>query len=180
MPPAFLAVFSEPGTEVGLEEFQDWYDNEHVPARMHILKEFLSGARFSAADGKKPSWAALYEIDDTSTFEKDVYTRLRVERSIREAQIIKRLEVLDRRTGEVIYDSGASAMSSSFEERDPSRVVVTPGYLAVHEFLNLDDVDEFVERIGDKAVDLRRWNLYRAYPGIAQGNVKDAITENWK
>lgn len=34
MPAGYLWVMSEPGEAVTLEEFTDWYDNEHVPLRM--------------------------------------------------------------------------------------------------------------------------------------------------
>ena len=35
-PPGLLFVFGEPGPGVTDEEFNDWYDNEHVPLRMAI------------------------------------------------------------------------------------------------------------------------------------------------
>jgi hypothetical protein len=55
-----LFVLSSPGS-VPLEEFNDWYDNEHVPARL-ATSGFGSIARFRASDGLVPEWLATYEI----------------------------------------------------------------------------------------------------------------------
>ncbi|GLB40925.1 hypothetical protein LshimejAT787_0901400 [Lyophyllum shimeji] len=235
MHPGFLVVFSEPGTQVCLDEFQDWYNNEHVPLRMDYLRSFLTGARFSAADALKPSWLALYDVDDTSTFEHESYTRLRSNRSPREANLVARLEVLDRRTCEVVVDSGPSAITSSLAASDPTKFVVThginftpgqdindlmativqrlqgvkgwvrtrafccidnlktgtavagkgpeeqavPKYLVLHELQHASVAESAgfrsvvdATREGVQIVDVRRWNLYRAYPGIAQGKLK--------
>ncbi|KAF8066624.1 hypothetical protein FPV67DRAFT_1767731 [Lyophyllum atratum] len=230
MPPGFLAVFSEPGTQVPLDDFQDWYNNEHVPLRMNHLLSFLTGARFSASDSLEPSWLALYDIDDTSTFQHESYTRLRANRSPREGNLVVRLELLDRRTCEVIADSGESTATSSLAASNPTKFVITHGlnltagegigawteavqqlrsvkgwvrtrtfrcidnlktgsavlgkgpeeqvvstYLILHELENASNA-EFINAIsapreGVEIVELRSWELYRAYPGIAQENL---------
>ncbi|KAL1745935.1 hypothetical protein HDZ31DRAFT_81616 [Schizophyllum fasciatum] len=131
MPAGFLAVAAEPGKEVTLEEFQDWYNNEHVPLRLNHLKSFLNGARYTAYDGQSPSWLALYDVDDTSTFQKDEYTHLRANRSPREADLVKRLALLDRRTYEAVTDSGPSPLTSSMNySESPSRGLITHGIAA--------------------------------------------------
>ncbi|KAL1677542.1 hypothetical protein EV122DRAFT_290975 [Schizophyllum commune] len=136
MPAGFLAVTSEPGREVTLEEFQDWYSNEHVPLRLNHLKSFLNGARYTAYDALTPTWLALYDIDDTSTFQKPEYTRLRANRSPREADLVKRLALLDRRTYGGLEDSGASPLTSSMDYSDnPSRGLITHGIAADEEAL---------------------------------------------
>ncbi|KAL1717663.1 hypothetical protein EV715DRAFT_291971 [Schizophyllum commune] len=134
MPAGFLAVTSEPEREVTLEEFQDWYNNEHVPLRLNHLKSFLNGARYTASDALTPTWLALYDIDDTSTFQKPEYTRLRANRSPREADLVKRLALLDRRTYEALEDSGPSPLTSSMDYSDnPSRGLITHGIAADEE-----------------------------------------------
>ena len=147
MPPAFLAVLSEPGSLVTLDEFHDWYDNEHIPLRMDHLPSFLTGARFSAADGKKPSWLALYDIDDTSTFEHESYTRLRKNRSQREGNLVKRLEELDRRCCQVVWDSGVSVKTASLGAANPTRVIVTHGFEGVDVDEGIRQVEELVKRL---------------------------------
>ncbi|KAF9466002.1 hypothetical protein BDZ94DRAFT_1288625 [Collybia nuda] len=232
MPLGFLVVFSEPGEKVSINEFQDWYNNEHVPLRMNYLSSFLTGARFSAADDLKPSWLALYDVDDTSTFEHESYTRLRANRSPREADLVKRLSVLDRRTCEFISDSGESSLTTSFASKNPTKAIVTHGvqlsenggdqdfrawtqefferlktvegwvrtrtYKCIDNLKTGVDVGEKSEEqvvptylvltsisVGDssrfqdilhppnvKIMEVRSWNLYKAYPGIAQENIE--------
>ncbi|KAJ7621303.1 hypothetical protein FB45DRAFT_1062310 [Roridomyces roridus] len=232
MAPGFLLVTAEPGAQVTLDEFQDWYNNEHVPLRLNYLPSFLTGARFSAADSLQPSWLAVYDIDDTATFSHESYTRLRANRSPREANLVQRLEVLDRRTYEFVSDSGESALSSSYKPENPTSALVTvsldfadggdeafrawadeafvalrgvdewirtrtykcidnlksgmgvpkgpeaqivPKYLAVHEVSSLPIGAAFsaTANPGSKAQvkETRTWNLYRAYPCVAQGNL---------
>ncbi|KAJ3863089.1 hypothetical protein EV359DRAFT_43821 [Lentinula novae-zelandiae] len=240
MPVGFLIVYSEPGELVTFEEFQDWYDNEHVPLRMNYLQSFLTGARYSALDSQIPSWAALYDIDDTATFSHYSYTRLRANRSLREADLVKRLSILDRRTCELIADSGESPLTTSLASKNPSKGMVThglgdneqdakewfgkgveilrsnqgwartrifkcidnlrtgvsvppkpeaqavPRFFAVHEFTTFTTSDiasePFIQVAADSILslrssdvslsDLRKWGLYKAYPGITQGNIK--------
>lgn len=132
--PGFLTVFSDPGSTATLEEFQDWYDKEHVPLRMSNLRSFLSGARYSAVDGKHPSWLAMYEIDDVAFFAHPSYTVLREKRSAREGELIQRLGILDRRTGEALVGEGLDTgeekdvkRSTGLKVGRPSRGVVTVG-----------------------------------------------------
>ena len=125
MAQGFLVALTEPGNNVSLEEFQgsfllpppsiypsltlslpiDWYNNEHIPLRLHHLPSFLTGARFSASDSKTPTWLAVYDITDTSTFSDESYTRLRSSRSQLEADLVARLEV-----GEVVDASSDVVM----------------------------------------------------------------------
>ncbi|TNY18144.1 hypothetical protein DMC30DRAFT_72842 [Rhodotorula diobovata] len=105
--PGYLWVLSEPGSQATLEEFQDWYDNEHVPLRMENISEFETGARYEAADGQKPGWAAAYDISSVALFSDHKYTRLRANRSPREGALVARLEVLDRRTAEKLGETSA-------------------------------------------------------------------------
>ncbi|KAH6909799.1 hypothetical protein BKA70DRAFT_1274840 [Coprinopsis sp. MPI-PUGE-AT-0042] len=124
----FLAVFSEPGKDVTIEEFHDWYNNEHIPLRLDHLKSFLSGARYEAADKSEPRWLAMYEIDQFSSFEDPSYTVLREKRSDREAALIKRLGVLDRRTCQIVHDTSDAkeeSQGTGFNVGNPSQFVVT-------------------------------------------------------
>lgn len=129
MAPGFLAVLAEPGNQVSLDEFHDWYDNEHIPLRMNHLPSFLSCARYQSIDGIKPSWIAVYEIDDTKTFGDQSYTVLREKRSQREKDVMERLEVMDRRTCEVVreVDEGRGPRTTGLRMGNPSRWVVTHG-----------------------------------------------------
>ncbi|KAF5308968.1 hypothetical protein D9758_018969 [Tetrapyrgos nigripes] len=71
------------GKKVSLDEFLDRYNHKHIPVRLHHLKSFLFGVQYSASNSCTPSWVALYDIDDTTTFSHELYTgtRLRANRS---------------------------------------------------------------------------------------------------
>ena len=47
-----LFVYSDPGT-IPVTEFNDWYDNEHGPARLTV-PGISAGYRFRALDGQAP------------------------------------------------------------------------------------------------------------------------------
>ncbi|PFH49478.1 hypothetical protein AMATHDRAFT_147616 [Amanita thiersii Skay4041] len=123
----FLAVLSEPGELVTFDEFQDWYNNEHVPLRLDPRFSFLTAARFSALDGFTPSWIALYDTASTSLFEDESYKGLRKNRSVREADLVKRLAVLDRRTCERIWCSGQTNLTTSLAAANPTKIIMTHG-----------------------------------------------------
>jgi hypothetical protein len=231
---------------------------------MNHLPSFLTGARFSSLDTHKPTWAAMYDISDTTVFTHPSYTRLRANRSPREADVVRRLEVLDRRLCEVVWDSKAGGVaegvareegeSTSLGSRNPAPFVIThgvgidedteidgwgrgvwsqnqskvkgwtrmrilkcfengkagtgvgsgpeeqiaPKYVVLHGkwaswlfcfgcvdsewfcgLLELADdhdapagVEGVARRSGVEVGEWRKWGLYKAYPGIAQGNLE--------
>ncbi|TKY89395.1 hypothetical protein EX895_001926 [Sporisorium graminicola] len=112
-----LLVFMQPGPQVSLEEFHEWYDNEHVPLRTHRFTTFRSAARyavtstaFSPSDAvapKETTWGAFYTVSSNATFAETAYTSLRSERSKREADLFTRLAIVDRRIYKLEYDSDA-------------------------------------------------------------------------
>lgn len=99
---AFLLVFSEPGGRVSLEEFQDWYNNEHIPLRLNHLPQFLSGARYQSIESGDDTWLSIYQVTHPDLFSHPSYTTLRENRSPREADLVKRLALLDRRCYHIV------------------------------------------------------------------------------
>lgn len=83
---------------------------DHLPT--FSIPDFLSGARYEATDGKTPRYNALYDIKDFHLFSEPKYSNLRANRSPREADLVKRLGTLDRRTCKTIYDSGRETYSA--------------------------------------------------------------------
>ncbi|SNX82783.1 uncharacterized protein MEPE_01489 [Melanopsichium pennsylvanicum] len=119
-----LLVFMEPGCEVTLEEFHEWYDNEHVPLRIERFPTFRSAVRYCVKETTlfpndnqgsqendivemppKSSWGAFYTVSTNTTFCDPAYTSLRSERSEREAELFTRLAIVDRRIYKLEYDS---------------------------------------------------------------------------
>ncbi|KAL1948026.1 hypothetical protein VTO73DRAFT_12101 [Trametes versicolor] len=109
--PGILFVYSEPGSAVSKDEYNDWYDNEHVPLRIPI-PGFESWSRWVAADGERPTYGALYDLSSTSVISDPAYANLATTRSEREKALIPRLALLDRRTyalREPVYPSSYGA-----------------------------------------------------------------------
>ncbi|CDW97498.1 hypothetical protein [Sporisorium scitamineum] len=110
-----LLVFMQPGPQVSLDEFHEWYDNEHVPLRIHRFTSFRSAVRYavtsttftpsSAVAPKDTTWGAFYTVSSNATFADTAYTSLRSERSAREAELFTRLAIVDRRIYKLEYDS---------------------------------------------------------------------------
>ena len=97
-----LFVYSSPGT-VSLDEFTDWYDNEHVPARL-ALDGFGAVNRFRAADSLTPEWLATYEVAP-GTLDGVAYKAVWENASAREKSIMA-AATIDRRLYAPISDSG--------------------------------------------------------------------------
>jgi hypothetical protein len=69
----FLLVTMDPPPNVE-EEFNDWYDTEHVPDRLAI-EGFESGRRFVAVSGW-PKYLALYDLTTIGVLESDAYRKM--------------------------------------------------------------------------------------------------------
>ena len=120
----FLA-YSDPGP-VPEDEFHDWYDNEHLPARLTV-PGFESAARYRAADGQMPPWLAVYEIEP-GTLDSPAYKALYANNSDREKSILSRLATLDRREYVLISDerpAGSQAGSSAASGAAPAILAVS-------------------------------------------------------
>jgi len=70
---ALLAVWTDIAPEIE-EEFNAWYDTEHVPERL-IVPGFLSGLRFTAVEGL-PKYLALYDLTGEDVLKTDTYLKL--------------------------------------------------------------------------------------------------------
>jgi hypothetical protein len=97
-----LFVYSSPGP-VALDEFTDWYDHEHVPARL-ALDGFGAVNRFRATDSLTPEWLATYEVRP-GTLDGAAYKAVWANASAREKSIMS-AATIDRRLYSPISDSG--------------------------------------------------------------------------
>jgi hypothetical protein len=105
-----LFVYSDPGT-TPVTEFNDWYDNEHGPARLTV-PGISAGYRFRALDGQAPPWLAYYEMK-SGVLDSPEYKALWAAASAREKAIMSSLGTLDRRVYELISDSGSPGSPGS-------------------------------------------------------------------
>ncbi|KAL8286214.1 hypothetical protein RQP46_004702 [Phenoliferia psychrophenolica] len=164
MPAGYLWVMAEPGKQATVEEFNDWYDNEHVPLRMENISEFVTGARYQAADGLLPGWSAVYDIKDTSLFSDNKYTRLRANRSPREGALVVRLDPLDRRTCETLGQTSPP----------PSAANAAPFTLTVAS----DSEPKFVGTPLEKVPGWRRTHAHKIYDSLRTAFGKDPVTND--
>lgn len=121
-PTAFLLVFSEPGENIPEEEYHDWYDNEHIPLRVNT-PTFLNWIRWKAVDGEKPTYGASYDLESYEATKKPPYTTLAETRSDREKEILKGIELLDRRHYE-LYEGPTTAPSALYDPATPAPYAV--------------------------------------------------------
>lgn len=126
-----LLVYSDPGKDSTLEEFQDWYDNEHVPLRTLAFTEFRSAGRYEVYESShassdspvfKAGWSALYTISDNTMYPNPAYSSLRSNRSPREAALVVRLGVLDRRILILKADSASEQPKGDIRPRTKAEV----------------------------------------------------------
>lgn len=164
-PPAFLLVFSDPGTGVSEEEFTDWYDNEHVPLRVDI-PAFVNWTRWKAQDGAKPTWAASYDLTSYEDTQKPPYTTLAETRSEREKRIFKEIGVLERRTYELL-DTPVPPPAPSFDEKKRSRYI---GFVSI-------DVKPGGEEVLDKWYDEEHIPMLSRVPGWVRS--RRFILKDW-
>ena len=64
------------------EEFNAWYDTEHIPAMLRVPGLFFTARRFVLAKGKfpgtrgsLPTYLSVYDVENEKMFESDVYIK---------------------------------------------------------------------------------------------------------
>lgn len=87
-----LLVFADLTPLISESEFNDWYDNEHVPLRI-ALPFFHSATRLIAADNQSPSWAAAYDLSSLEALSLPDYAKLALERSEREKNVLGKVKL---------------------------------------------------------------------------------------
>ncbi|KAI5860373.1 alpha/beta-hydrolase [Durotheca rogersii] len=91
--PGVLFVTMQPKPGLQIEQFHEWYNNEHGPTRLRLPRLFTSGLRYRAADGEAPEFLAIYDVTSMPLLETEVYSVLRANRSPREAEVIGWVDV---------------------------------------------------------------------------------------
>ncbi|KAL7623672.1 hypothetical protein AAE478_005224 [Parahypoxylon ruwenzoriense] len=91
--PGMLYVTMQPRPGLPIEQFHEWYDNEHGPTRLRLPRIFTNGLRYRAADGRGPEYLAVYDVTSMPLLQTETYTSLRANRSPREAETIGQVDV---------------------------------------------------------------------------------------
>ncbi|KAL2166517.1 hypothetical protein VTG60DRAFT_2558 [Thermothelomyces hinnuleus] len=91
--PGMLYVTMQPREGLSLDQFHEWYNNEHGPTRLRLPHIFTNGLRYRATDGQQPHFLAVYDVTSMAHLETPTYTDLRANRSPREAATIGQVDV---------------------------------------------------------------------------------------
>jgi pimeloyl-ACP methyl ester carboxylesterase len=135
MTAGLLYVTMQPHDSLDLNQFHDWYNNEHGPMRLRF-PFFQNGFRYRANDlanqgGKgspaKPEWLAWYDVPDMQTMITQPYIGLRQPpvQSQRERDTMKQIKV-DRKFFDFVYEAkadGFKVLENVENEREPNVLV---------------------------------------------------------
>jgi hypothetical protein len=75
----FLLVFMNPPPAFD-EEFNAWYDSEHIPERLSV-PGFLTGLRYVNIAGGAPRYLAMYDLESFGVMETPAYLRVAFDKS---------------------------------------------------------------------------------------------------
>ncbi|KAJ3576655.1 hypothetical protein NP233_g297 [Leucocoprinus birnbaumii] len=107
-----LFVLGECEPAVSINDFNDWYDNEHAPARLTV-PGISTAIRYKSNDSQTPSWLAIYDLSSPSITKSPPYLALRDSASANEKSLIPRLPILQRRIYSLINSRTSPDLSSS-------------------------------------------------------------------
>ncbi|KAK4139703.1 Alpha/Beta hydrolase protein [Dichotomopilus funicola] len=91
--PGMLYVTMQPREGLSLDQFHEWYNNEHGPTRLRLPHIFTNGLRYRSTDGHWPEFLAAYDVTSMQLLDTPTYTNLRANRSAREAATIGQVDV---------------------------------------------------------------------------------------
>lgn len=91
--PGLLYVTMQPKPGLSLDQFHEWYNNEHGPTRLRLPHIFGNGLRYAATDGEQPHFLAAYDVTSMHHLDTPTYTSLRENRSPREGETIGQVDV---------------------------------------------------------------------------------------
>lgn len=100
-PPALLLVFIDPGEQIPLEEFNHWYEDDHIAARTRI-SAFQTWTRLDAVDNRKPVFGAIYDLTSFEDTQSSSYGEVLKNPSDLERSIIPRIGEVDRKIYELL------------------------------------------------------------------------------
>jgi hypothetical protein len=105
----FSQMEPPPGQE---EDFHDWYETEHIPARM-ALPGFAAAVRYEALQGE-PRFLACYFIDDLAALKTPGYQRLKTDPGERTARMLASVHGFTRYICEETSDTGVNTEPAAY------------------------------------------------------------------
>src|SRR5215207_520609 len=96
----FLLVLMQPPPTFE-EEFNDWYDTEHVPERLAV-SGFETALRYISLSGA-PRYLAMYDLASAKVLESPEYLRVAFDKSSPWTQRVTKRVRIYRSAGEQVY-----------------------------------------------------------------------------
>lgn len=158
--PGMLFVTMEPQDGLSLDQFHEWYNNEHGPTRLRLPAIFSTGQRYRATDGEKPTFLATYDVTDMQILTQPVYTELRANRSPREAATIGQVAVK-----RYFFDHGATQQAADFTEHGEQSDSEAEGTVLVYVDVTLKEGVENAEAELNKWYDEEHFPMLSKVPG---------------
>ena len=107
----FLLVLMQPPENIE-EEFNAWYDTEHVPERLSV-PGVLTAIRFSSISAATPKYLAMYDLESESVLESEAYRRVAGENSSPWTRRVTGKTKVYRSVGNQIYPGNAITFRSA-------------------------------------------------------------------
>jgi hypothetical protein len=107
----FLLVLMQPPDNIE-EEFNAWYDTEHVPERLAV-PGVLTAIRFSSIGAATPKYLAMYDLESESVLESNAYKRVAGENSSPWTKRVTGKTKVYRSVGEQIYPGNGITFRSA-------------------------------------------------------------------
>ncbi|KAJ3994607.1 hypothetical protein F5050DRAFT_455135 [Lentinula boryana] len=140
---ALLLVYTDRGAEILETEFNEWYDEEHIPQRL-LFPGCTRASRYRAIDSKPPSWTALYHLDSPEIPESREWCQLNEQASDNEKTILASIPIVTRSTYTMFHDSHA---------KDIPHQIISAGKVAciVHLQIKSRDLDVLLDSSREQA-----------------------------
>ncbi len=107
----FLLVLMQPPENIE-EEFNAWYDTEHVPERLSV-PGILTAIRFSSVSAATPKYLAMYDLESEAVLNSDAYKRVAGENSSPWTKRVTGKTKVYRSVGNQIYPGNAITFRSA-------------------------------------------------------------------
>jgi hypothetical protein len=107
----FLLVLMQPPENIE-EEFNAWYDSEHIPERLAV-PGVLTAIRFGSVGAATPKYLAMYDLESESVLESDAYRRVAGNNSSPWTKRVTGRTRVYRSVGRQIYPGNALTLRSA-------------------------------------------------------------------
>lgn len=107
MTSALLFVTTSPDPSITEERYHDWYDNDHLPARLSV-PGISSALRFKSTKDK--TWLAYFDMDSVEVAQSKEYSIIKERASENERALMPHVN-MDRRMYKLIYSVGNQSVT---------------------------------------------------------------------